>query len=372
MSARRLFALLAVLVVLAGGSGPARGAENTRVLLVFAGAGDAVSAHLVDELVALGLTVEIAPTGELDLAALGKARSARAVLRVMPSKRGIEMWVEGSTAPARIDEQGGESGDAAALALRAVETLRGRLLSLKGAEGEPKPSGPAEEKPTPDKPIADEPHLDKPNPLPPLVPSTLPMGRPLRAPERPTPSPPAPGARGPSRFSMRLGPALLVQPAGGISAAGTAVVGARFMASPRLGVDVVALVPVVPSTIESPEGRVQLAAAAALVGGHLELLDPRGAFGVGVGAGLGAGMLSHFGQPGTARVEARDGSAAYALPYARLGFVWRALSNVGICADVLGAVATPRPVFRLPGRTTDAFFGQPLVSIGLGLEVSLR
>ena len=327
------------------------------MILVRAGAGDPVAAHLVDELVALGITVEIVPAGDTDLATLGRARSARAVLRVTPSRQKMELWVEGADAMEPVEEQPDERGDAAALALRAVESLRGRLLAVEKAE---KPTPPVQE-PIPAKPpVRDEP------PPPRLLPSPTPPP--------PAPSPPraVPRAVRPTRLSLQIEPAALLQPrSGGISVAWAAFVGARWKVLPRLGADLVVLVPVVPATLESPDGRVQLAVAAALAGGSVELLDPAGPLGMAVGAGLGAGMVSHFGQPGTGRVEARDGSVPFALPYARWGLVWRASRGVGLSADVLGAMATPRPVIRLPGRTTDAYFGQPLLSLSLGIAVSL-
>lgn len=366
MSARAFVGLL-LCSVLSLGPGSAR-AEGPRVILVRAGAGDPVSAHMVDELLTLGITVEIVPAGDPDLAKLGRARSARAVLRVTPSRRQVEVWVEGTSGATRIDETPDEQGDAAALALRAVETLRGRLLTAPS----PVRDEPVRDEPAPDNPIPDNP------PEPPRAP---PISSGISSGPRPTPvatptSPPQTTATPPLRpdaLSLRIEPALLVQPlSGGISAAGTALLGARYRAAPRVGVDLWVLVPVLPASLASTDGRVQLATAAALAGGSLDLLPRPGRFELMMGAGIGAGMLSHFGQPSSARVEAHDGTVPYALPYARVGFGWRALPGLNLSADVLGAVATPRPVLRLPGRENDAYFGQPLLAFGLGISVALR
>jgi hypothetical protein len=71
-------------------------------------------------------------------------------------------------------------------------------------------------------------------------------------------------------------------------------------------------------------------------------------------------------------IEARDGTVAYALPYVRSAITWALTPNIALRADVLGAIATPRPVLRLPGRTTDVYFGQPMLTFGLGIDLKLR
>lgn len=350
------------------GSAKVAFAEGDRVLLVHAGPGDPVASHLIDELVALGLTVEIAPSVEQDLVALGKARGAHAALRVMRPKRSVELWVEGSSELVLIAPLPSEGGDGGALALRVVESLRGRLLALN------KPDK-AQANPPPSEPVL--PEAPPPSLTQPIVPLVLPgptdevsSGRP-----RPFSLPIVPVLRSPRpmRFALRVEPSLLAHPrSGGISAAGTTVVGARLGVYQRIFVDASVLVPVLPSTVESSEGRVQLSVFGAFAGGFVDLLEPSSRIGLGVGGGLGAGVVSHFGQPGTGRVAAVDGSVPYAMPYVRVGFAFRILPAVSFCADGLAAVATPRPVFRLPGQTNDVYFGQPLLSFGLGLEVALR
>ncbi len=358
MSARTLAALALLALALVQTHAQA---EERHVLLVHAGAGDPVTRHLVDELVPLGVTLEISPATERDLAELGRARGARAVLRVAASKRAIDIWVNSAPETIHVEEQRGEEGDSAALSLRAVELLRGRLLPMESSGPDPISDGqPPPPRTSP--PVA----RSAPPPPGPLIP-------PLRLPERPRPAPPVHGPARPFRLSLRLAPAALVHPRGdGISAAGTLVAGARWMFAGRLGGDLVALVPVLPTTIASSEGRVQLAAGVLGLGAWLDVLDPASPVGMGLGAGLGAGFLSYYGQPQTARVEGRDGSVPYALPFARWGLVWRALPGFGVCLEALGAVVTPRPVLRLPGRSTDAYFGQPLLAFGVGLEVAIR
>jgi hypothetical protein len=92
----------------------------------------------------------------------------------------------------------------------------------------------------------------------------------------------------------------------------------------------------------------------------------------GLGAGVGGGIFHHYGQPQTAGIEARDGNVAYGLPYARSALAWAITPNLALRADILAAIATPRPVLRLPGRPADVYFGQPLLTIGLGLDLKLK
>jgi len=87
---------------------------------------------------------------------------------------------------------------------------------------------------------------------------------------------------------------------------------------------------------------------------------------------MGGGVFPHYGQPQMSGIEARDGNVAYGLPYARTAVIWAISPSLALRADVLGAIATPRPVLRLPGRTADVYFGQPLLTIGLGLDLKLK
>jgi hypothetical protein len=332
-------------------------ADEPRVLLVHSGAGELVAAHLVDELVALGIAVEVVPAHDPDLLALGRARQARAVLRVAPSRRAVDVWVQGSTAPESIVEPPDEPASASALALRVVESLRGRLMALK-------------------KPASTVDDLSAPPPPEPMtrVPTqpTDPLGKTMRLRERPLLAPPNLAAK-PAQLSLRFGPSVVLQPASGsISPAGMALVAARWAFWRRIGADLFGLVPVVPAKLASPDGVVLLSAPAAFAGGSAELLDVARPYGVSIGLGVGVGALGYFAQPGTPRVEARDGSVLFALPYARAGFWWRPWQSIGFSADALGAVATPRPVIHLLGRTDDTYFGQPLVTLALGLWVALR
>jgi hypothetical protein len=341
-------------------------AESARVLLVHAGSSDPITAHLVDELVALGFTVEIVPLGDYDLATLAKRRNARAVMRVEPSRRGIEVWTTSKGGSIRIEEKPAEKGDVATLSLRAVEELRGQLLAATMHSGETR----RDEPPTPDNPHtpqADEKGWSLPNI------DAKPRTDPVRPSEPRRIREEAEAKKSGGQFWLHIAPAAIVHPgSGGMSTGATVLLGARFMPLPRFGADLVAFVPIIPSTITSPGGNVNIAASGVLLGGWIDVFRPLPALGIGIGAGVGGGIFHHYGQPRTSGIEARDGNVAYGLPYARSAMTWAITTNMALRADVLAAIATPRPVIRLPGATADVYFGQPLLTIGLGLDLKLK
>lgn len=335
-------------------------AESARVLLVHAGSSDPITAHLVDELVALGFTVEIVPLGDYDLATLAKRRNARAVMRVEPSRRGIEVWTNNKGESIRIDENPAEKGDLATLSLRAVEELRGQLLATATHSGETRRDGP----PTPQ---ADEKQWSLPDI------DAKPRTDPIRPSEPQKPRNRTDAIKSWGQFWLHIAPAAIVHPgSGGMSTGATVLLGARFMPLSRFGADLVAFVPIIPSTVGSPVGNVNIAASGVLLGGWVDVFRPVPTLVFGLGAGVGGGGFHHYGQPQASGIEARDGNVAYGLPYARSAITWAITSNMSLRADVLAAIATPRPVLRLPGRTSDVYFGQPLLTIGLGLDLKLK
>ncbi len=338
-------------------------AEGPRVVLIHGGAGDPLTTHLIDELVSIGFAVEIVPAGDYEFAALAEVRNARAIVRVGPSRRTIHLWTEGKSAPIRIEEGQTEKGDSATLSLRAVEELRGQLLTAEMSL------------PDPDRSL-DKPPASAPNEAPHLSPYST-DAKPVVTPVRPI-SPAKPRLRDevPIRSGqlwLHVAPVAMMHPrSGGMTASAAAMLGVRWMGSPRFGADLAALVPVIPASVSSTAGNVQIAASALLAGGWVELFRPLSTLTIGAGAGVGGGLFNHYGQPKTAGIEVQDGTVAYFLPYLRSAVSWSMTPNVSLRADFLGAIATPRPVLRLPGRPTDIYFGQPLITLGLGLDVKLR
>jgi len=333
-------------------------ADNPRVLLVHAGAGDPLTPHIVDELVAAGFTIEIIPAGDFDAKTLAKSRQARAIVRVEPVTHGIDLWTDTKDSLTHISEKPEEKGDLATLSLRAVEALRGQLLSSPSPTNEYAPNE---------------------SPLPPLdTPITLPdPKKPIVAPVRPSEPKRIPKTRErgyeTGRVWLHIAPGAAIHPAsGGIRSGGTALFGLRWMFFPRFGLDIIGSAPIVPSVVASPVGNVNVAASALLIGGIADIFRPTPRLNFGLGAGIGPGLFHHYGQPQTAGIEARDGNVAYALPYVKTAVAWAVTSQFSLRADLLSAIATPRPVLRLPGLSSDVFFGQPLLMIGLGLDLKLQ
>lgn len=333
--------------------------ENQRVLLVHAGASDPMTTHLVDELIAAGFSVEVIPAGDYDVAALAKERHARAVVRVEPSHRGIALWTDTKATTVRIEEKPEEKGDLATLSLRAVEELRGELLA---APPPPKDPIPTEPPPPPELgnparvPIDTEPRTGPVRPVEPRHPR-LPVetGKPL------------------GHFWLHMAPSAIVHPgSGGMSAGATGMLGGRWMFLQSFGAELFGTFPIAPSTVTSPAGNVNIAASAILLGGWVDVVRPAKTIVWGLGAGAGGGVFHHYGQPQTAGIQARDGNVAYALPYVRTALIWSILPSMALRADLLAAIATPRPVLRLPDRNADVYFGQPLLTIGLGLDLKLK
>lgn len=329
-------------------------AQSDHVVLVHGGVGEPIAGHLVDELVSLGITVAIVKSDETDLATIGRSHTADAALRVLKAKHAVEVWLDGTTEAIVIAESRDETDNPAALALRVVENLRGRLVIRKkntGAAGVPPPE---------DKPSAVK-YDVAPNPR---------LGKPLALSEPPLPRPAQ--TTGPAPLSWRIGPAVSWQIASqGISEAGMAFLGVRYAFSRRWGADIMGLVPVISSRLSSPDGVVLLSAPAVFGGVSADVLDSTSALAITPGVGVGLGGLSYFAQPGNGNVSANDGSVLFAMPYAQFSLTWRFRPTLGIFLNTLMAVATPRPVIHLRGRPADAYFGQPQLTLESGIWMAL-
>lgn len=329
-------------------------AQSDHVVLVHSGVGEPIAGHLVDELVSLGITVAIVKSDDADLATIGRSHGADAALRVATSKHGVEVWLDGTPNATFISEFKEEANNPSALALRVVENLRGQLvIKNKTAETIAPPTS-AEKAPS----IKQE------------VNPAAPLGKPivLGNPRIPKPTPTTTRIA----LSMRLGPAISWQVASqGISEAGLAFLGVHYAFSPRWGADLMGLVPVISSRLSSFAGVVLLSAPAVFAGVSADVLGPSSALGIMPGVGLGLGGLSYFAQPGNETVSANDGAVLFALPYAQIGVTWKFRPRLGIFFNTLMAVATPRPVIHLQGRPTNAYFGQPQLTLESGLWMAL-
>jgi hypothetical protein len=344
-------------------------ADEVRVLVVRAQARDVVAARIRDELQTLGVRVEEASSGAGDLGAIARARGVAAALRVSSTApRTVELWVDPSrdrgsgAAVTRLEENVYEDGDtASALALRAVELVRGRLLEVEhhapAASAAPAPSAapsalpPAE--PTP-----------RPPPPPPAEPAPARSDRITSEPKRP----PAPGGR--HRVALSIGPAVIASPGGGLSASGDVAASVRWTLLGRFAADVTALVPVVPATISSAAGSARISAGLVGLGAWADLIDPERPLTTGLGLGVAAGLLGYAGEASSGGMSARSGLAAFAMPYAKWGLGWRAFPPLTVAGEMLVGVARPRPVVVLEEASRGAF-GNPMLAFGLSLQLSI-
>jgi hypothetical protein len=355
---RRLWGLI-LLVGAAPAAFPAANAaaaEPTRVVVVSSGAGDPVAARLIDELIASGVTVEVTAAQATPLPVLGRARAARAVVRVDASRRSVHLWTSAAgpdAAETLLEERSGDPETAArALALRVVEVLRPHL-----AEADPTGASAAATPAVPPAPSAGTAVSAAPEPLP--LPPFLPLDPPAARP-----------APWPDNLSLYIAPAMLVHPGTGFSPSGAVLWGVTKMVHPHIGLDVCAIVPFVPSEIAVPGGRVKLAVGALGAGGFLRYPGAPSPLTGWLGLGVAAGFVGYDSEAASTAVRASDGLVAHALPYARAAFEWRARPSLGLRADLFAALARPRPVLEIAGHP-DTVLEQPLLGFSLGLLVWL-
>lgn len=158
-----LRSLVACALVLALLAGSVRAQQDvpveTDLLLVRRNGDERVVARLKVELEqSAWQTIEIGPSEErqdAELGALGRARGARAALRVDASGSGIELWVASGAGDAQdsVEVLTAPGGDDRVLALRAVEALRARGLLVASVPTAPaRPGEPAASKPQAERP----------------------------------------------------------------------------------------------------------------------------------------------------------------------------------------------------------------------------
>ncbi len=362
-SGRSSRALRWAAIVIAGASLPiaiARAAgEPVRVVVVATGAGDPVAARLIDELIAGGVTVEVTAEQTDPAAVLARTRGARAVVRVEASRRAVRIWRNDSTTnPETLTAEPGGDVDAAArsLALRVVEVLRPHLLPSEG------PTASAVASPWPPVPLP--PPTADPSASP--APIVAPTASALVSAVLPPLLPPRDTADAwPDSLSIYFSPALLLHPTTPIAPGAGALWGITKMVFPWAGVDICAIVPVVPGVLTTPAGQVKIAIGA--IGAGALFRYPAGPSPITgwLGAGLAAGFIGYDAEVSSGAVRASDGVVAHALPYARAALEWRAWPSLGLRLDVIAGIARPRPVLQIAGQA-DTRLEEPLLGISLG------
>lgn len=337
MTGRSVFAFGFLLALAA----PAAAQEPLpRVALVVETTGDPVARRLRAELVALGFeVVEVAAEGEAARDALetvARDQGAVAALRVVPSEQGVEVWivdrVTGKTVLREVVTADATAPAEEVVPLRAVELLRASLMEI------------------------DAPHeVHGEVPPPPNLRTIVPKPRP----------PPLP----PPRFSLALGPALLVSP-GGLSTAGEARVAFRWRPFDRFGVSAVGLVPALAAYIETPQYRSDVSPW--VIGAALDVYfaRPGARWSPTAGLGIGFAALRMVGQGPQGAIDTTWGTA----PFACAGLTYAVSRSLRVGADVLAGTLFPETVVEFQSAQGDnirvASWGRPLAAWSVGLEVA--
>ncbi|MBK8256665.1 MAG: hypothetical protein IPK82_28835 [Polyangiaceae bacterium] len=342
---------------------------SARVVVVPTGVGDPVAARLIDELIAAGVTVEVTAAESASLEAMGRGRGAAAAVLVEPSRRSVRIWwlnaPAGQVDTVLSDSQPDVDAAARSLALRTVELLRphwGTSASATSASAAvPAASAAAA--------VAAAPSATAP-----IHGSTQAAGPPNGGPSGVGPTivekPDLNAGPWPDNLTIYISPMILLRPATPLSPGGGGLWGFTKMVRPYFGVDVSALVPVVPSELSTANGKVKIADGAIGVALLARYPTKPSALHVWGGVGLAAGFMGYDAEVSSSAVQASDGIVAHALPMLRASLEWRAMPAVGVRADLFGAIARPRPVLEVVG-IGDVALEEPLVGLGLGVNVWL-
>ncbi|WP_437313867.1 hypothetical protein [Sorangium sp. So ce385] len=321
-------------------------ADDRSPITVVAGARGALAHRLSQELEAAGLPVrvEASPT----------AVAPGGLLIVVPEgdEGAIEIW-SASGGRADLVASVAPDGPLDTRVLRAAELVR----ALRSPASAPTDATPAAVAPAPLPPA-------------PVAPPAVAVGPgeawrspPLGAWAPPAPAFPVPAA--PRSALVDVGVAMAVGwQAPGVSLALDASL--RIWPSARVGVGLLADLPLVGPTVDAPEGEVGFRAT--LLGAELVLapVARTGRFGLVLSPGVG---LAHVSASGEARPPYLDSdeSTITALVYGRGEARLRLIDSLALTAGALGGAAIPPVDIRFVGRVTSTF--GPLASFSLGVVV---
>jgi hypothetical protein len=308
-----------------------------RILLIDAG-DDPMSMRMTAELGALGFEVRImqpspATGGDSEIELLSRTIEALATIGVDLASGEVRVWTfNGPSGRMVLRAVVPIEQDPAVVALRAVEALR---TSLNDVE-------------TPSAADAGTARAS--------------IGRDL---ERSAPAAPS---RGPPSLDVSLGPAVAAS-AGTSAVSWQALVSLRWLLQPRWGIEVVGLAPMGSATWKENEGTARLMFGLVAAGVHFRPLAMRWCT-LDLGGGMGAAVVHTEGSPNSGFLG-RKQDTLVATPLVRMGYAVSVAWSLWLRADVVGAVAIPRPVFAFADRTAGSW-GQPLLLGSLGIEIVLR
>ncbi len=333
---------------------PAVAGADDAIAVMVERANNPVAVRLRAELEALGFRVIVLPGSEHPpsreaLEAAARDAGAVAAVRIVPSQKGVEVWVaDRATGKTVLREvvaaQPGSAAGTSTIAVRAVELLRASLMEVESATP---PPGEVTVTPT-------------------VRAAALPRARD----EAPAPPPPPPRPLG---ISVQLGPAVALA-AGGVDPTLHMLIDLRWVPGQWLGVDVCGLVPTSPARIETAEGTSLVTLALLGAGAHIALApllgdrsaEPRWTPTLGAGVAAAWLQLEGVANPPYAGREEDVGMVA---PYVRAGLGVTALPHLRVRVDLMGGATAPRPVIR-HGTNETAAWG-PIFGLGsVGAEVA--
>ncbi|WP_437332384.1 hypothetical protein [Sorangium sp. So ce394] len=321
-------------------------ADERSPITVVAGVRGALAHRLSQELEAAGLPVQV------EVSPVAVAPGGLLIVVPEGDEGAIEIW-SASGGRADLVASVAPDGPLDTRVLRAAELVR----ALRSPAGAPTDATPAAVAPAPLPPA-------------PVAPSAVAVGPgdawrspPLGAWGPPAPAFPVPAA--PRAALVDVGVAVAVGwQTPGVSLALDASL--RIWPSARVGVGLLADLPLVGPTIDAPEGEVRFRAT--LLGAELVLapVARTGRFGLVLSPGVG---LAHVSASGEARPPYLDSdeSAITALVYGRGEARLRLIDSLVLTAGALGGAAIPPVDIRFAGRVTSTF--SPLASFSLGVVV---
>lgn len=304
-----------------------------RVLLIADRPGDSFVARIKAEVATLGLDVVTrAPTGPIESDA--RSEHAIAAIRLLPSRKGVEVWMADETSgrsllrQVLIDETAA-GPDQNLIALQTAELLRTSFFP-KGA--------------------------------PPAPPHPAPVETAVAAPAPPTPPAVA------SVFQVGAGP---LYSAGGTSAAWQAWLSLQRVWGGRFGVALDLGLPLFRGTLSGPEGSADVGAVVA--GGALLMRFESERQNLFFTAGLGAAFVSVLvkGHESQAPLKGTSSTATTGLGTLRASLGWRPRDWLGLGISGLAGATTDRVQLRFAGNSAGTW-GFPILATTVFAELGWR
>ena len=177
---------------------------------------------------------------------------------------------------------------------------------------------------------------------------------------------PAPAAA--EKFTLHLGPAVLLSP-GGLAASYPIAIGAHWQPSKHAGLETEWLVPTSTQALARAQGAALVSLTLGTVGGFVALGARDASWSGQLGGGLAIAWLSASGTDARQPLVARTDHALAAGPYLRASLAHRVAARFCLRLDLLSGAALPRPLIAF-GDATVAHWGQPWVAAQLSAEVA--